>query len=649
MGRSCLWSRPHGRRTDITLLRVGTDQSLVCYRKSRGIGIGRCRVEAQQQVDLFTKKQVSWETHDRLGFEQASDSLGGFDYVATPHKGWTPLVYLPERLTPVFTARSTELEQLLDWFDDDGARACLVWGDGGMGKTTLVVEFLHRILNGTTTVSWRPKIISYYSAKQTRWGTNGLERIQHSQAGLPDALMEITRRLEGDPKLDKVWMAKAGSGGPHLAKHFGSYLVDKWDVKASEHLIVLDNTETLATREEDVQLLGQQITHVARYCGRVLLTSRRAEQVGATPIPVERLTPDDAIGLLRRRAETINASELLKAKPNELRAFVQELDSTPLLLEAFAQTMTEHGLSANKALARVRMMKQKDLGEFLYADAWARFPAVVQHLLLLLVRISDVHDETMLRLGAEATGVGLVAAMAALEESRGIAKVTRIRGEAHVAFRKGFQDFCANRQIVVDGKRVPEASLVSRTKQRYEQYLATRDREVADRMAAAFRKPFAKMARSAFFQGRMAECLEYYELAIGEDPNNALLFDRYAFFLLRQGTVDEALGKAYRATELGPSEPEPWFTKGIILGHLGKANEAVAALDRARELGKPTHLVKLQMAHALLRAPEPLEALAREAVRDARATSPQAADATSTGFFEKHWRELRWLERRLGM
>ena len=46
----------------------------------------------------------------------------------------------------------------------------------------------------------------------------------------------------------------------------------------------------------------------------------------------------------------------------------------------------------------------------------------------------------------------------------------------------------------------------------------------------------------------MAECQDYYELAIGEDPNNALLFDRYAFFLLRQQKIVDALGKADRAT-----------------------------------------------------------------------------------------------------
>jgi hypothetical protein len=39
--------------------------------------------------------------------------------------------------------------------------------------------------------------------------------------------------------------------------------------------------------------------------------------------------------------------------------------------------------------------------------------------MLLLVRIADVHDETLLRLAAEASDVGFVAATAALEERGG--------------------------------------------------------------------------------------------------------------------------------------------------------------------------------------------------------------------------------------
>ncbi len=648
-GQRLSLSANDGRRTDVELLRV-LDGDLVCYRKSKQTTLGRCRVDAQRQVGLFERKDVSWEARDRLNLDTPGDPMVGFEYLA-PASGWTPLVCIPDRVTTTFTGREKELAKLAEWYDDVGARACLVWGDGGMGKTTLVVEFLHRLLAGDVGgSSWRPKLITYYSAKRTRWGTQGLERIGRPEQGLPAAVTDIVRRLEGTRKLGKTWIEKAGQGGNPLAKYFGTYLLDTWSVKPAEHLLVLDNTETLAASEDDVPLLVQQIKDVARYCGRVLLTSRRAEQLGADPIAVERLSTDDGAALLMRRATTSGAKGLLTVKPQQLRQYVEDLEATPLLLEAFAQTMTEHALSADKAIARVKAMKRKDLGDFLYADAWARFSPGVQHFLLLLVRIADVHDETLLRLAAETASVSLVGATAALEESRGIAKVTRIRGEVQVSLRVGFQDFCVNRTVVVGGKKLPEAAAVSKVKARYEEYLRLKDREIVDRLAIAFRKPFAKMARCAYQQGRLEECQEYYELAVGEDPQNALLFDRYAFFLLRQQRFDEALGKANRAVELGHDEAEAWFTRGMILGQLGQATDAMTSLERAGALGKPLHLVKVQVARALLRAPTPLESLARDAVRDARQASPKVRGAeVSAHHFEAHWREIRVLERRVGL
>jgi hypothetical protein len=87
----------------------------------------------------------------------------------------------------------------------------------------------------------------------------------------------------------------------------------------------------------------------------------------------------------------------------------------------------------------------------------------------------------------------------------------------------------------------------------------------------------------------------------------------------------------------------------MILGHLKRTTDAVAALDRARECGKPLHLVKVQMTYALLRASEPLEALARDTLREARQASPRAPNEMSGRLFESHWREVRALEGRLGM
>lgn len=636
---------PDGRRIEATLLKV-LDGDLVCYRKSKRTSAGSCRVEGQRQTSLLDRVPVTWEARDRLSNIKTAGHSQTYEFVPTSVPGWTPLVSVPDRLTETFTGRENELAQLADWFDDAGSRACLVWGEGGMGKTTLVVEFIHRILTaGEGAPVWQPKMVSYYSAKRTKWGTDGLQTIKFGVSGLADGVVDIVRSLEMTRNVDRRWIEKSGV---ELAKYFGSYLLEKWSVKPNEHLLILDNTETLTSSEDDAKRLGDEIRHLARYCARVIITSRRAEKIGADPVEVDPLAVDEGVALLQARAKVIGGN-LLDAPVKDLRRYVEALEPRPLLLEVFAQTMMEHALAPDKALARVKAMKQKDLGEFLYADVWGRFSVNVQHLLLLMVRVGDAHDDAFLRLAAEAAGVSIMSATHSLEESRGIAKVTRIRGDTQITFRRGFLEFCAQRVVNVDGKRLPDPATVSRVKARYENYLRLRDAEVVDRVAKAFRKPFAKMALAAFQQGRFDECHELYELAVSEDPQNGLLFDRYALFLLRQvRSPEEALGKSDRAVALASDESDVWFTRGMILGLLKRTHDALVSLLRAQSLGKATHLVNVQIAYAHLRAETPRVALAREAVREARKASPVLA-ADEPGLFNSHQSELKALEKRLNI
>ncbi len=70
--------------------------------------------------------------------------------VVRPDGGrWTPTVRLPGKNTSVFQGRTAELSALLDWWNDLESRVCLVYGDGGVGKTTLVLEFLNDLLENS--------------------------------------------------------------------------------------------------------------------------------------------------------------------------------------------------------------------------------------------------------------------------------------------------------------------------------------------------------------------------------------------------------------------------------------------------------------------------------------------------------------------
>ncbi|AKV04336.1 Translation initiation factor 2 [Labilithrix luteola] len=635
---------PDGRVTRLSYLRLA-EGDLVCFRRSKVLRAGACRVFAQRQTDLLEKVDISWESNDTLQQHALHEPVVKYDYVETTSPSWLPLTRIPERLTKTFMGRSHEIGQLWDWFNDTDSKACIVYGDGGIGKTTLVIEFIQQLLaGGFGDPMWKPAMISYYSAKETRWGLNGLERLRFSQAGLTDAVTEIVRHLRGSHAIEDEWYKL---DLPKLAQKLGGYLKEDWKVPASEHLLILDNTETLATQEEEITLLAEHIKALSRRVGRIIITSRRREKMEAAPIELPALDPSTAEQLLRRRATELGCDKLTAAGSSKLRAYAEGLEGWPLLLEVFVQTLAEKGLSPEVAFDRVRQMRTTDLGEFLFADAWARFSDRIKHMLLLMVRVGDNLDETLVRLCATEADVGLHTAEQALEESHGIARIQRIQGKLYVTFRKGFLDFCRDRPLVVAGAEVQLSESVSRVHRRYAEYIQVHDKEVAHRYGKAFRTPFSKMAFAARERGQYDECEKLFESAIGEDPNNGLLFDQYALFLLQNRTDPaRALGKAEKATALAPESPDVWFTHGTILGRLKEVDPAWSSLQRALELGKGAHLVWLQVAHIYIITKDPREAIAREALRKARALSPRPTPEESASAF---WRDLTRLERRLGI
>ena len=116
---------------------------------------------------------------------------------------WRVSLMLPLRQTEVFEGRRDEIDALLEWWKDEDSRACLVFGEGGIGKTTLVLEFLNELLeNPPDELGWRPSLIFFYSAKLTRWGSAGLEYIG---SGMSENINEAIRTLGKVCKTAAPW------------------------------------------------------------------------------------------------------------------------------------------------------------------------------------------------------------------------------------------------------------------------------------------------------------------------------------------------------------------------------------------------------------------------------------------------------------
>lgn len=609
---------------------------LLCYREIRAKPGGKCQIRAQRMESLTDRREEIWESIDVLDVRASAWPL--YRDLRTGDPEWRPLVLVPDRLTAHFRGREQQIADLIDWCNDSESRACMLFGDGGIGKTTLILEFVHRLLDGTVSTPWRPELITFYTAKQTRWGFDGLELLRPAPGNVVDLAVSVFRGLS-DEAADRAWFDKSAE---QVIDRISTYLASEWGIKKHEHLLILDNTETMASSDEDVRLLAKHVMLLSRKVGRVVLTSRRREPIEARQIEVPPLAPAEAVALLRSRGLELGRTPILQAGDAKLRHICERLGSRPLVLEVFLQVLRDHGLSLERAYDRVLQMERQDLGEFLYADAWRRFSARVRDLLLLMTRVADALDEPLIKLCCQAASVSVQEAHDAIAESRGIASVTRIDGQLQVVFGPDFLRYMASKEDWT--REVPLLEAVSLVRRRYDEFLRSRDAKIMDRVSLAYRRPFARVAWLAFREERWADCEYYYELAVTEDPTNGLLFDRYAYFLFTRRRFEEARAKADEAIRHAPNDAEPWFTRGMIAARLGHEDQASASLKRAEALGKPRHLCHLQLAYALVNAkPSPIPE-AQAALTEAQRSLPQNSPPYLR---EKHLREVRALETRV--
>lgn len=590
----------------------------ICYRKILSLPSGQCRIFGQVQTSIKSKKDIVYEAPDLLSYK--NKNFPQYEIIPTFDDNWCPIVLLPDRLTKDFVGRGEEIKGLLEWMNDTDSRACMLYGDGGYGKTTLVLEFIHKMIEGEIGgLNWRPEVITFFTAKQTRWGLNGLEFINNHFIKFTDLAIQMVKGIDPS-QLDRSWYRV--SDDQLIEKLVGFLESHKIDRKT--HLIILDNTETMIKNEEELDDLANKIKQISRKVGRVIITSRRRERVEANQISMHPFSNSESEEFLRKRALALQRQQILQAGSARLNQLSKKMDNKPLVLEVFVQALGEPGISLERAFDRVIQMQRQDLGEFLYTDAWRRLSENVKHLLLLMTRLGEMHDEFLFKLCCLQVGVSIIEASDALEESKAIATLSRINDHLQIIFSPSFMNYCQGKVININGIDCPTQQSVDSVRSRYSEFLKSKSMKVYDRVSKAYIHPLARAAFKAFQEQRYDDCEMFYEQAVVADENNGLLYDRYAYFLFTVKRFQDAYDKSKVATQLLPNDSETWFTRGLIESRLEglKSEVALTSLNKAQSYGKESHLCYLQKAYAYLNDTPPDKSLARAMLDSAEKNIP---------------------------
>ncbi|WP_158007040.1 tetratricopeptide repeat protein, partial [Vibrio tasmaniensis] len=453
---------------------------------------------------------------------------------------------LPIRLTANFEGRVRELELLNEWLEDEDSRRCLIYGDGGYGKTTLLLEYLNRLLDGELSYSWfNPSLICFYTAKMTLWTADGLEYTSTRPPIMDECLRELM--LCFYPVLDKKWFEVSGRA-----------LIDKVSGELSNRkygrndvLLIIDNSETLAKSNQETSELASFLKLIGKKVGRVIITSRRQENIEATPILVSALDDDDCVKLLKNLAKDHGAEAINKAGKPKLKKVAKKLMYKPILIEALVVYVSRSGLSIDAAIDNLYQKTDDDLLEFLYEDAWERLEEEQKQAFYIIVSLTKPLTDI---------SIGKACQIVELQHSEFQSSLQ----ETHFAM---FTDYGNKYAIeLVDlarrffEKKLKEESelyqeSIKENSIKVDTYATERERVeleyIEDRVFDAFRNEYAKAAKVEVDKERYDEAIELYKLAVIDDPCNSALHDRFAWlYLNKKSDPNNALVHAKKAVEL---------------------------------------------------------------------------------------------------
>lgn len=490
---------------------------------------------------------------------------------------------IPKRQTSNFVGRQPEIEALKEWMCDFDYRSCIIYGDGGFGKTTFLLEFFNSVFDDDITLNIKlPFIISYHTAKMTRWGSEGLIYYKGVSSLVEDALREVLYAIE--ERLSKDWF-----------ESFGRSLVNKIENELSKQgicrddvLIIIDNTETLASTKDEISDLGNFFELISKKVGRLIITSRRKEFLAAKPIPISLLTEADSLSLLRKSALEYGAKAISQSGDSSLKKILRTLNYKPLLIDSLVKYISRAQCSIDDAVEQVYKKSSDELLEFLYEDAWIRIGESDQDVFMVLVTLSCPIDSFSVGYTCQELEVQHAEFQSSLDETYFV-NLTNYGNRYEIEIIELAMKFFFSKKAKLSSTRLEKINNVAEIVNRRALEKAEIEKAYKeDRVTEAYRTEYAKAAKIAVDRNKITEAIDNFEYALIEDPVNSYLYERYAFFLIsKTSKKDHAKELILKALEIDSNNPEALLTGAIIFYRFLDLDKGDMLILKAEKNGKP--------------------------------------------------------------
>jgi len=361
-------------------------------------------------------------------------------------------------------------------------------------------------------------------------------------------------------------------------------------------LLVLDNTETLADSPADVEELSEFFEKTAKKIGRIIITSRRREYMAAKGIHVSSLSETESVRLLQRLAHEYNADAIIKAGDARLRKVSDLLARKPLLMDALVRHIARTSVGIDDALSNIFSKSNDDLLEFLYQDAWVRMSEAQRKVYLVLVSISCPTNSFSIGCACQQVQIPHGEFQSSLDETY-FANLTDYGKHYEIEIVDLARNFFLQKLSKLP---LVEKDLIKDWARAVDEK-STRKQEVEreykeDRIAEAFRGQYAKAAKLSANKGQLEDANAFFEMALQEEPLNAALHDRYAWFALNKLHNPElALRLSKKSVELNPRSADALVTLALTYYHLDDIENGDVTMVAANQEGRSFSLCLLRM------------------------------------------------------
>lgn len=558
-------------------------------------------------VDDFEKaKQVLMQL-DRDGFEDPA--LKEVLRHVQEDPGWAPVSSIPSlgartlNNLPLgdydetgLVGRRSELnklaKRLIDLSTTRRGQVLTVVGPGGVGKTALVLQALHDLVNDEECPY---DIVSWVSLKTERLTARGVQSIHDAVLSVEQAVPALIEALE--PSFDGT----------------ASQLADSLDGLSA--LIVIDNLETVSGREvlELIDILPETVSY--------LFTSREGLGEVERRFSLGPLEEKSAVDLLRRLARARDLEPFVQMTQLAAKELVHELGASPLGLKWFVASV-EIGKDP-KELVRHR----EDLVQFCVAnvfgslDSDAKKVGGVLHVLARPVTVQEIRLFL-----PDMSSDSLRAAVKALDRRMFIRKdfVADSIAETFEA-TEPLSDYLRYANVVDadEERRLREADAVYRSEEERHRLDAASDALRPNVIQGGQEhRASVLLLRDALSKskgGKVNEALDRIREAEGLDPEFWEIHRVRGFILSSNGQTDQATTSYLRAIEFAPTNKESAAVKYYFAGHLSrKARDPEKAVTVAQEahdaLGSPKTAIELGRAMTYVGEFDSAEETLKEAI-----------------------------------